>query len=84
MDGYYSLAYGSPRGNVRAFYRAIPAKEKIDTYVAKFRLKYLTEVQINWNILTLNAVVFVIGKPIDFQFFTLQRFTISRFYDDLS
>ena len=66
-DSYYSLAYGSPRGNLRAFYRSRPAKANLDVHVAKFRLKLRTEVQINWHVLTINAIYFVIGKFITYE-----------------
>ena len=62
VDSYYSLAYPSPRGNLRSWFKTIPAGEPLDSVVAKFRLKMRCEVQINWHLLTLNAIYFVIGK----------------------
>ena len=62
VDAYYSLAYGSPRGNLRAFYRSVPAKSNLNVHVAKFRLKLRCEIQINWHVLSVNAIYFVVGK----------------------
>ena len=63
-DSYYSLAYGSPRGNLRSWFRSLPAGGDLNCHVAKFRLKLRQEVSINWHILTPSAIYFVIGKSI--------------------
>ena len=62
VDSYYSLAYASPRGNLRSWFKTIPAGEPLDSVVAKFRLKMRCEVQINWHLLTINGIIFVIGE----------------------
>ena len=62
MDSYYSLAYGSPRGNLRSWFKTLPAGATLNVLVAKFRLKMRQEVQINWHLLSLNAIYYVIGK----------------------
>ena len=62
-DSYYSLAYGSPRGNLRSHFKSQPAGQKLDCHIAKFRLKLRCEVTINWYRLDYNAIIFVIGEP---------------------
>ena len=61
-DSYYSLAYGSPRGNLRSHFKSQPAHARLDTHIAKFRLKLRCEITINWWLLDFNAIIFCIGK----------------------
>lgn len=69
VDSYYSLAYASPRGNLRSWFKTVPAGEPLDCHVAKFRLKIRQEVQINWHLLTMNAIYFTLGKYYDIKYF---------------
>ena len=62
VDGYYSLCYSNPRGNIRSFFDVCSAGTRLDTPVAQFRIKSRTEVQINWYKLTANAVIAAIGE----------------------
>ena len=62
VDGYYSLCYSNPRGNVRSFYQFCSAGARLDTPVAQFRLKSRTEIAINWFHLNPDGVITVIGK----------------------
>ena len=61
MDCYYSKCFPSKDGNVRGFYTWLAAGARYDGHMARFRMDRRYELMINWNRLTLQQIILVIG-----------------------